>query len=141
MANHFMTLHFKQQVGNLVYLNVMQPNISYVIVPWSSHYATILQILWYLKNTLLHELYFSFTLPLTLWAYIDADQTGNPIHNSSIIGFFFLRGNLLMAWHRKKQTLVARSSIEAEYRALCWHYLNSCGYNGFCKIQMSCPLI
>ncbi|XP_028095525.1 uncharacterized protein LOC114295490 [Camellia sinensis] len=53
-----------------------------------------------------------------LHAFSDADWTGDPTDRRSTTGFCFFLGDSLIAWLSKKQTLVARSSTEAEYRAL-----------------------
>uniref|UniRef100_A0A2N9IYY0 Integrase catalytic domain-containing protein n=1 Tax=Fagus sylvatica TaxID=28930 RepID=A0A2N9IYY0_FAGSY len=82
------------------------------------HYAAVLRILRYLKGTLFHGLHFSSQSSLTLQAYSDADWAGDPTDRRSTTGYCFLLGNSLISWRSKKQSVVARSSTEAEYRAL-----------------------
>ena len=49
--------------------------------------------------------------------YCDADWSGSPIDRRSTSGYcVFISGNLV-SWNSKKQHVVARSSVEAEYRA------------------------
>jgi hypothetical protein len=68
------TTLYKQLVVSLVYLTVTRPNISYAIhivsqfmaAPRSLHYAAVLRILRYLKDTLFHGLHFSSQSSLTL---------------------------------------------------------------------------
>jgi hypothetical protein len=86
--------------------------------PRSTHFSAILHILWYLKGTLFHRLYFSSQSLLQLHAYIDADWAGDSIDRRSTTGYYFLLGTSLISWRSKKQTIVARSSTEAKYCAL-----------------------
>uniref|UniRef100_A0A2N9HNI8 Uncharacterized protein n=1 Tax=Fagus sylvatica TaxID=28930 RepID=A0A2N9HNI8_FAGSY len=117
---------YRQLVGSLVYLTVTRPDISYAIhivsqfmaAPRSLHYTAVLRILRYLKGTLFHGLHFSSQPSLTLQAYSDADWAGDPTDRRSTTGYCFLLGDSLISWRSKKQSVVARSSTEAEYRAL-----------------------
>jgi hypothetical protein len=117
---------YRQLVGSLVYLTVTRLDIFYVVhivsefmaAPRSLHYAAVLRILRYLKGTLFHGLHFSSQSSLTLQAYSDADWAGDLTDRRSATGYCFLLGDSLISWRSKKQSVVARSSTEAEYRAL-----------------------
>jgi len=117
----------KKLVGNLIYLTVTQPYISYVVhlvrqfmnATQSTHYVVVLRIIRYIKGTMFHGLHYSVTSPLILRAYSDADWAGDPNVRRSTTGFCIFLGDSLISWRSEKQTLTARSSTEAGYRALC----------------------
>ena len=116
----------RQLVGSLIYLTITRPDISYAVhvvnqfmaAPRSPHYAVVLKILRYLKGTIFNGLHFSSHSSLTLHAYSDADWAGDPTHHRSTTGYCFLLGDSLISWRSKKQTIVACSNTEAEYRVL-----------------------
>ncbi|XP_057950998.1 uncharacterized mitochondrial protein AtMg00810-like [Malania oleifera] len=93
---------YRHLVGSLVYLNVTCPDISYVV-----H-----------QGTLFHGLFYSAQPLLVLRAFSDADWAGDLIDRRFTTGYCFLLGTSLISWRSKKQTLMARSSTEAEYHAI-----------------------
>lgn len=117
---------YRQLVGRLIYLTVTRPDLAYAVhivsqfmsSPCTNHYAVVLRILRYVKGTMFHGLRFRFDSPLILYAYTDSDWAGDPTDRRSITGNCFFLGHSLISWKSKKQTVVSRSSTEAEYRAL-----------------------
>ncbi|GAV72833.1 hypothetical protein CFOL_v3_16321, partial [Cephalotus follicularis] len=117
---------YRQLVGSLIYLTVTRPDIAYAVhlvsqfmsAPRTTHFSAVLRILRYLKGTLFHGLHFSSETSLALHAFCDADWAGDPTDRHSTTGYCFFLGTSLISWRSKKQTVVSRSSTEAEYRAL-----------------------
>ena len=107
-------------------LTITCPDISYAVhrvsqylsAPRSTHYAVVLRILRYLKGIIFHGLFYSAQSPLVLRAFSNADWGGDLTDRRSTTSYCFLLGSSLISWRSKKQTHVARSNIEAEYRAL-----------------------
>ncbi|KAK8925912.1 hypothetical protein KSP39_PZI018791 [Platanthera zijinensis] len=110
----------------LVYLTMTRPDIAYAVsfvsqfvqAPRSVHYTAVLRILRYLRTSVSRSLFLSATSPLTLRAYSDADWAGDAATRRSTTGFCIFLGDSLISWRSKKQESVARSSTEAEYRAM-----------------------
>ncbi|RVX12388.1 Retrovirus-related Pol polyprotein from transposon RE1 [Vitis vinifera] len=86
--------------------------------PLRKHMEAVYRILRYLKMTPGKGLFFRKTENRDTEVYSDADWAGNIIDRRSTSGYCsFVWGNLV-TWRSKKQSVVARSSAEAEYRAL-----------------------
>ncbi|KAK8933736.1 hypothetical protein KSP39_PZI015982 [Platanthera zijinensis] len=117
---------YRRLVGMLVYLTMTRPDIAHAVsfvsqfvqAPRSAHYAAVLRILRYLRASVSRSLFFSATSPLTLRAFSDADWAGDVTTRRSTTGFCIFLGDSLISWRSKKQESIARSSTEAEYRAM-----------------------
>ena len=72
----------------------------------------------YLNKTLRKGLFFKKCQNRSIKVYIDADWVGSITNKRSTAGYYtFVWGNLV-TWRSKKQGVVARSSAEAEFRAM-----------------------
>ncbi|CAJ2650750.1 unnamed protein product [Trifolium pratense] len=117
---------YRTLVGSLVYLTITRPDIAYavhvvsqfVVSPTTVHWAAVLRILRYLRETQFQSLLFPSSYSLELRAYSDADWAGDPTDRKSTTGFCIFLGDSLISWKSKKQDIVSRSSTEAEYRAM-----------------------
>ena len=85
--------------------------------PTQHHLIATKRILRYLKGTLHLGIHFQ-PGSLALSAYCDADLVGDPLDRKSITSMVVFLGNSPITLSTKKQLTMARSSIEAEYRAL-----------------------
>uniref|UniRef100_A0A2N9FM88 Reverse transcriptase Ty1/copia-type domain-containing protein n=1 Tax=Fagus sylvatica TaxID=28930 RepID=A0A2N9FM88_FAGSY len=72
----------------------------------------------YLKHTLTYGLQIFKSSCLDLQAFSDADWAGNKDDRRSTGSFCVFLGKNLISWSCRKQATVARSSTEAEYKAL-----------------------
>ncbi|GMI74986.1 cysteine-rich RLK (RECEPTOR-like protein kinase) 8 [Hibiscus trionum] len=117
---------YQRLVGKLIYLSLTRPDISfpvnvisqYMTDPRQEHMDAAKRILRYLKGTPGHGLFFKKSEDRTVKIYTDASWAGELTDRRSTSGYCsFVWGNLV-TWKSKKQTVVSRSSAEAEFRAL-----------------------
>ena len=75
-------------------------------------------ILRYLKSTPGKGILISNHGNLKVEGYTDTDWTGSKDDRRSTSGYFTFVGENLVTWRSKKQLVVARSSVEAEFRGM-----------------------
>uniref|UniRef100_A0A5B6Z677 Putative polyprotein n=1 Tax=Davidia involucrata TaxID=16924 RepID=A0A5B6Z677_DAVIN len=117
---------FQRLVGRLIYLAHTRPDIAYAVGvvsqfmhdPCTTHLDAVYRILKYLKSAPGKGVLFSNHGHLELEAFTDADWAGSINDRRSTSGYCTLVGGNLVTWRSKKQSVVARSSAEAEYRAM-----------------------
>jgi hypothetical protein len=118
---------YQHLVGKLIYLTHTRLDISYVVSvvsrymhdPRVSHQESVYQILRYLKGCPGKDVLFnkkrgiggSKSIPMPIGLSVFDDR-------KSISGYCTFVGGNLVSWRSKKQNVVARSTIEAEYRAM-----------------------
>lgn len=115
---------YRRLVGQLLYLTVTRPDISYAThilsqflqQPTQEHLQAAHKILRYLKQAPSQGLFYPADQPLSLTAYCDADWGSCPVTRRSITGYAILLGSSLVSWKAKKQEVISRSSAEEEYR-------------------------
>jgi len=117
---------YQRLVGKLIYLSHTRPDISFAVsvvsqfmqAPYEEHMKSVNRILRYLKTTPGKGLMFRKTDRKTIEAYTDSNWAGSVVDRKSTLGYCtFVWGNLV-TWRSKKQSVVARSSTEAEYKAM-----------------------
>nr|KAJ0217947.1 hypothetical protein LSAT_V11C300155900 [Lactuca sativa] len=86
--------------------------------PTNRHWQAIKRILRYLNGTRNYSLQFKSTKAIGLHAFSDSGWNSNPDDSRSQYGFAIFHGSNLISLTSRKQRVVARSSTEAEYRAL-----------------------
>jgi hypothetical protein len=115
-------------IGSLNYAAIAtRPDISQAVgmlsqfmqSPSEEHWIGIKRILRYLKGTLSFGLKFSRSESFVLHGYSDSDWAGCSESRKSTSGLIFRLGECTVSWRSKKQSIVALSSTEAEYVALC----------------------
>ncbi|KAL0399761.1 UNVERIFIED_CONTAM: Retrovirus-related Pol polyprotein from transposon RE1 [Sesamum radiatum] len=117
---------YRRLVGRLLYLSFTRPDISFgaqqlsqfVHAPCAVHLDAAMHLVRYLKGCPERGLFFPASNSLSLTAYCDADWASCTDSRRSLTGYCIFLGEALISWKTKKQTTVARSTAEAEYRSL-----------------------
>ena len=120
---------YQAVIGSLNYAAICtRPDIStavgifsrYMQRPGKEHWIGIKRVLRYVKGTINHGLVFNDQNEnFKLEAFSDSDWAGCVETRKSTSGNMCRLGNAIIAWKSKKQPIVALSSTEAEYIALC----------------------
>ncbi|GJV06210.1 secreted RxLR effector protein 161-like protein [Tanacetum coccineum] len=113
-------------IGRLLYLQTTRPDITYtvnilsqfVVDPRNNHLEAANRVLGYLKATSGQGILLSRVGDLVLTAYCDSEWLGCPYTRRSRTSYLLLLGGTPISWRTKKQSVVSRSSAEAEYRAM-----------------------
>ncbi|GJZ06154.1 ribonuclease H-like domain-containing protein [Tanacetum coccineum] len=126
---------YRSLAGSLQYLTFTRPDISYVVKqvclhmhdPPEPHFSALKRILRYVRGTLDYGLQLFSSSTTDLVAYSDSDWVGCPTTRRSTLGYCVFLGNNLLSWSAKRQPMLSRSSVEAEYRGVanvvaetCW---------------------
>ena len=119
---------YQAAIGSLNYAAIAtRPDLSTAVGklsqfmknPSNEHWAGVKRVLRYVKGTLDYGLRFVNSDTFELSGYSDSDWAGCVESRKSTSGFVFQVGKCCVSWSSKKQPVVALSSTEAEYIALC----------------------
>ena len=86
--------------------------------PCDSHWDAVVRILRYIKGTPSQGVLYENRGHTQVVGYSDADWADSHTDRRSTLGYCVFIGGNLIPWKSKKQDVVARSSAEAEYRAM-----------------------
>ncbi|GFY85446.1 hypothetical protein Acr_04g0001840 [Actinidia rufa] len=117
---------YRRLIGRLIYLTIIRPDITFAVnllsqfmhTPRVPHLDAATRILRYLKGSISHGLLFSSNTDLTITGYTDSDWASCLMTRRSTTGYLITLGGNPVSWRTKKQSVVSRSSAEAEYRAM-----------------------
>nr|GEX95441.1 uncharacterized mitochondrial protein AtMg00810-like [Tanacetum cinerariifolium] len=116
---------YRSMIGSLMYITSSRPDIMFAVcacarfqvTPKASHLHAVKRIFRYLKGKPQLGLWYPKDSPFDLVAYLDSEYAGVSLDRKSTTrGCQLLRCRLIF-WQCKKQTVIATSSIEAEYIA------------------------
>ena len=86
--------------------------------PHNDHWDALIRILRYIRRTPGQGLLYEDKGNTQIVGFCDVDWAGSPIDRRSTSGYCVSVGGNLISWKSKKHNVVARSSAEAEYRAM-----------------------
>lgn len=117
---------YRSMIGAPNYVIISRPDVAYTVSKLSQymdcsskeHWVACKHVLRYLKGTQDHGLQFRSGNVMQLVAYTDANWGCDVDDRKSIGGYCIYLGGYLISWSSKKQTVVARSNTEFEYRSL-----------------------
>ncbi|GKV53384.1 hypothetical protein SLEP1_g59915, partial [Rubroshorea leprosula] len=117
---------YRSLVGSLQYLNLTRPDITFAVnrlsqflhAPSDVHMQVAKRILRYLEGSVFNGLLLRRQPLSPLHAFSYSDWAGDKDTLQSTTGFIVFLGSTPISWKACKQKAVARSSTEAEYRAL-----------------------
>ena len=119
---------YQSAIGSLNYAAIAtRPDISVAVgklsqfmqSPSQIHWSAVKRVFRYIKGTISYGLKFNYSNNFELYGYSDSDWAGCVMSRKSTSGQLFRIGGCTVSWRSKKQSVVALSSTEAEYIALC----------------------
>lgn len=117
---------YQRLLGKLIYLTITRSDLSFPVhnlaqfmqKPTTVHMQAAKRVLRYLLNNPAQGILLASSSAAQLTAYCDSDWASCPTTRKSTSGYCVLLGTSPVSWKTKKQSVVARSTAEAEYRAM-----------------------
>ncbi|XP_021735713.1 uncharacterized protein LOC110702318 [Chenopodium quinoa] len=117
---------YQRLIGRLIYLTITRPDISFTVhvlskfmhKPTDVHYQCAVRVLRYLSGTIQQGILLASQGSAELKAYCDSDWAGCQSTRRSTSGFCILLGRSPVSWKSKRQSTVAKSTAETEYRSM-----------------------
>nr|GEW37176.1 ribonuclease H-like domain-containing protein [Tanacetum cinerariifolium] len=114
--------NYQKLVEKLIYFTHTRPDISYdvhvlsqfVQAPMQSHLKLAFRVLSTLKMLQVKV----FILIKEMSVYVDSDWAKCKVIRKSVTGYAVFMGKNLVSWKSKRQSMLSKSSTEAEYRAM-----------------------
>jgi hypothetical protein len=119
-------LRYSQIIGSLMYLaSATRPDISFTVSklsrfvsnPGDDHWCALERVLHYLKGTMSLGIHHT-EYPIVLEGYGDANWIADADEIYATSGYVFSLGGGTVSWKSCKQTILTRSTMEAELTAL-----------------------
>ena len=85
--------------------------------PRTDHWKAIVRVLRYLRYTRNYGLHYTID-PAILEGYSDASWISDTQYSKATSGYVFTLGGAAVSWKSSKQTVITRSTMEAEFVAL-----------------------
>ena len=118
---------YRQLIGGLLHLSItVRPDISFAVGVLSRYiqnsgegnWKAGKRVLRYLRDTSHHGIVFEKNGNREIQGYCDADFADDLDDRKSTTGIVFMHGGAAISWRSKTRTIVAQSTLEAEYVAL-----------------------
>ncbi len=119
-------LRYSQIIGSLMYLaSVTRPDISFAVSkmsrfmsnPGIDRWHALERVMRYLRGTMSYRIHYSGH-PAVLEGYSDSDWISDVDEFYATSGYVFTLGGGAVSWRSCKQTILTRSTMEAELTAL-----------------------
>nr|AAT77039.1 putative gag-pol polyprotein [Oryza sativa Japonica Group] len=119
-------LRYSQIIGSLMYLDsTTRPGISFAVSklsrfvsnPGDDHWHALERVVHYLKGTMSYEIHYA-GYPKVLKGYSDSNLISDADEIKATSGYVFTLGGGAISWKFCKQTILTRSTMEAELIAL-----------------------